>query len=280
LGIHQIQAKHILHIISHIATIKNRPVLHNRTMMSSNKLCGALLLLLVVSTSAFVPSARTTFLTKLHADDNASAESGDQPLSFDDAVAKLKDEEDTAKAASRGMMIEQDAQRYQEKKATYDEMRDKIRSRASDLNMNKSVATQESIKSATQKAMAGEQAATPTVDLSKFNDNLLSDPEDELTDEQMKDIDKVGQMNIVDQIKEELNNTRFPSPDATLKQACLMLVIFLVTAGVILKVDEFLRFQYTDWGFIPKSGEVLDYSDLTLPEGFTEQMTDDDLAGL
>jgi len=96
----------------------------------------------------------------------------------------------------------------------------------------------------------------------------------------MKDIDKVGQMNIVDQIKEELNNTRFPSPDATLKQACLMLVIFLVTAGVILKVDEFLRFQYTDWGFIPKSGEVLDYSDLTLPEGFTEQMTDDDLAGL
>jgi len=249
-------------------------------MMSSNQLCGVLLLLLVVSTSAFVPSARTTFLTKLHADDNASAESGDQPLSFDDAVAKLKDEEDTAKAASRGIMMEQDAQRYQEKKATYDEMRDKIRSRASNLNMNKSVATQESIKSATQKALAGEQAATPTVDLSKFNDNLLSDPEDELTDEQMKDIDKVGQMNIVDQIKEELNNTRFPSPDATLKQACLMLVIFLVTAGVILKVDEFLRFQYTDWGFIPKSGEVLDYSDLTLPEGFTEQMTDDDLAGL
>ena len=66
--------------------------------MSSNQLCGVLLLLLVVSTSAFVPSARTTFLTKLHADDNASAESGDQPLSFDDAVAKLKDEEDTAKA--------------------------------------------------------------------------------------------------------------------------------------------------------------------------------------
>jgi hypothetical protein len=41
-----------------------------------------------------------------------------------------------------------------------------------------------------------------------------------------------------------------------------------------------LRFQYTDWGFIPKSGEVLDYSDLTLPEGFTDQMTDDDLLNL
>eukprot|EP00979_Chaetoceros_neogracilis_P012578 scaffold3357_cov268-Chaetoceros_neogracile.AAC.19 len=145
--------------------------------------------------------------------------------------------------------------------------------------MNKSVATQEAIKSATQKAMAGEAASTPTVDLSKF-DNLLSDPEDELTNEQMAEIDKVGQMNIIEQIKDEYKNTRLPSPDATLKQAGLMIVIFLVTATLILKADEFLRFQYTDWGFIPKSGEVLDYSDLTLPEGFTDQMSDEDLINL
>ena len=234
-------------------------------------------ILSITSVSAFVPSTRNTFLTKLHGE---STGNGEQPLSFEDATEKLKEEEDSAKAASRGMMMEQDAQRYEEKRATYDDMREKIRSRASNLNMNKSVATQEAIKMATQKAMAGEQASTPTVDLSKFNDNLISDPEDELTDEQMKEIDKVGQMSIVDQVKEELNNTRFPSPDATLKQAGLMLVIFLVTAGVILKVDEFLRFQYTDWGFIPKSGEILDYSDLTLPDGFTDQMTDIDLADL
>lgn len=101
-----------------------------------------------------------------------------------------------------------------------------------------------------------------------------------MTKEQMADIDKVGQMSLPDQIMEEVKNTKFPSPDATLKQAGLMLVIFLVTAGVILKVDEFLRFQYTDWGFIPKSGEVLDYSDLSLPEGFTDMMTDGDLTDL
>ena len=173
-------------------------------------------------------------------------------------------------------MMEAEAQRYNEKKETYNAMRDKIRSRATDLNMNKSVATQEAIKAATQRAAAGEQASATVVDLSKFNN--MDQPEDELTDEQMKEIDKVGQMSLVDQVKEELKNTRFPSPDATLKQAVLMLVIFLVTATVILKADDFLRFQYTDWGFIPKSGEVLDYSDLTLPEGFTDQMTDNDLA--
>lgn len=177
-------------------------------------------------------------------------------------------------------MMEEDAKNFEEKRETYNAMRDKIRSRATDLNMNKSVATQEAIKAATQRAAAGEQAATPTVDLSKFNSALLTEPEDELTKEQMADIDKVGQMSLPDQIMEEVKNTKFPSPDATLKQAGLMLVIFLVTAGVILKVDEFLRFQYTDWGFIPKSGEVLDYSDLSLPEGFTDMMTDGDLTDL
>ena len=204
----------------------------------------------------------------------------DKPLSFEDATEQLKQEEENIKAASRGMMMEQDAKAFEEKRDAYDEMREKIRSRASTLDMNKSVATQEAIKAATQRAAAGEAAETPTVDLSKFSSGLGEDPEDELTDEQMRDIDKVGQMSIPDQVVEEFKNTRFPSPDATLKQAILMLVIFIVTAGVILNVDTFLRFQYTDWGFIPKSGEVLDYSDLALPEGFTDQMTDIDLAGM
>ena len=234
-----------------------------------------LLFLCLTSASAFAPSSRTSILTRLHAKDDER----DEPLSFDEATIKLKDDEDSAKSAARGEMMQEEKERYQEKRATYDAMRDKIRSRATNLNMNKSVATQESIKSATQKAMAGEAASTPTVDLSKFNDSL-NDPEDELTAEQMAEIDKVGQMNIIEQIQEELKNTKFPSPDATLKQAGLMIVIFLVTATLILKADEFLRFQYTDWGFIPKSGEVLDYSDLTLPEGFTDQMTDDDLLNL
>ncbi len=203
-----------------------------------------------------------------------------QPMSFEDATEALKQEEDSVKAASRGMMMEQDAKAFEEKKDAYDAMREKIRSRAQDLDMNKSVATQEAIKAATQRAAAGEEAATPTVDLSKFSSGLGEDPEDELTDEQMKEIDKVGQMPIIDQVKEEIKNTRFPTPGATLKQAGLMLVIFIVTAGIILNVDELLRFQYTDWGFIPKPGEVLDYSDLALPEGFTDQMTDSDLASM
>ncbi len=178
----------------------------------------------------------------------------------------------------------QDARNFQAKKTEFDEMRERIRSRATDLNMKKSVATAEAIKAATQRAQAGEEAATPTVDLSKFSsslgNNAEEDPEEVLTDEQKAEIDKIGQLSIPEQIMEEYKNTKFPSPGATLKQALLMVVIFIVTAGIILKADEFLRYQITEWGFIPRSGEVLDYSDLTLPEGFTDAMTDDDLAGM
>jgi hypothetical protein len=244
---------------------------------------------------AFAPIARTGFLptsaspscyysSQLFNQENNNNDSDSNankeiPMSFEDATAKLKEEEEAIKLSSRGMMLEEDAQRYQEKRATYDAMREQIRSRASNLNMNKSVATQEAIKMATQKAMAGESSA-PTVDLSKLSDNIMGEPEEELTEEQMKEIDKVGQLSLWEQVLEEAKNTKFPSPEATLKQAALMVVIFVVTATLILKADELLRYQYTEWGFIPRAGEVLDYSDLTLPEGFTDQMTDDDLSNL
>lgn len=201
-------------------------------------------------------------------------------MSFDDAVQGLKDEEESERMELRGDMKDEEDRNFASKKSTYDSMRDRIRARTSDLSMEKSVTTAEAIKAATNRAMAGEAAETPTVDLSKFNDALLENPEDELTDEQKAEIDKVGQMNLWQQALEEFKYTRFPDAQSILKQAGLMLVIFAVTASLILKVDEALRWQYTEWGLIPRSGEIMDYSDLTLPEGFTDQMTDDDLANL
>lgn len=163
-------------------------------------------------------------------------------------------------------------------------MRSRIRARASDMNIKKSVATAEAIKQATQRAQAGEEAATPTLDLSSFSSSITpdaeEDPEAVLTEEQKKEIDKVGQLSILEQVQEEFKNTKFPTASATLKQALLMVVIFIVTAGIILKADELLRYQITEWGFIPRPGEVFDYSDLSLPEGFTDSMTDTDLASM
>ena len=157
-------------------------------------------------------------------------------------------------------------------------MREKIRARASEMGVEKSVATAEAIKAATARAQAGESAKEQTVDLSKFGADLLdSSEEEELTEEQKQLIDPVSSQSILEQIQNEISNTRFPTPGATLKQAALMTVIFIVTAGLILKVDEVLRIQITDWGFIPGPNDIGDYSDLALPEGFTDMMSDTDL---
>lgn len=99
----------------------------------------------------------------------------------------------------------------------------------------------------------------------------MDDGTDELTDEEKAEIDKIANMPFLDQIKEELANTRFPSLTDVLQTAALMALIFAVSATLILKGDSTIREFYTNWGFIPRPDEVYDFSDLELPDGFLEQ---------
>mmetsp|Transcript_22827 Transcript_22827/g.32186 ORF Transcript_22827/g.32186 Transcript_22827/m.32186 type:complete len:312 (+) Transcript_22827:375-1310(+) len=222
--------------------------------------------------------------TEEREDDTASSSSSSEKnsMQFDDAVQALKDQEDEARMEARGNMFDEEQKSFDAKKDSMEEMRAKIRARAADLNVEKSVATAEAIKQATQRAKAGEDlaAAEATLDLSKFGNDLLDNPEDELTEEQRMEIDSVGQLPVWEQALEEFRNTKFPSAEATIKQAGLMVLIFVVTASLILKVDDLLRVLYTGWGFIPPSGEIPDFSDLALPDGWTDQMTDADLANM
>eukprot|EP00560_Eucampia_antarctica_P006750 CAMPEP_0197825520 /NCGR_PEP_ID=MMETSP1437-20131217/2578_1 /TAXON_ID=49252 ORGANISM="Eucampia antarctica, Strain CCMP1452" /NCGR_SAMPLE_ID=MMETSP1437 /ASSEMBLY_ACC=CAM_ASM_001096 /LENGTH=253 /DNA_ID=CAMNT_0043425537 /DNA_START=63 /DNA_END=824 /DNA_ORIENTATION=+ len=211
---------------------------------------------------------------------NDSNEDPEESLSFTDAEQALKAEEEEKRMESRGNEDGEDKRKFDANKNSYDDMRAKIRARASEMGVEKSVATVEAIKAATNRAQAGESAKENQVDLSKFGADFLDSEEDELTDEQKKEIDPVSQASLIDQVMNEVKNTRFPTTVATLKQASLMVTIFLVTAGLILKVDEVLRIQITDWGFIPRPNDIGDYSDLALPEGFTELMNDADLEKL
>jgi len=221
-------------------------------------------------------SFQTSYTTLL----KAGGDDAEKDMQFFDAEQAIKDQEDAERADARGNGSEQENADFDAKKDSMAEMKARIQARAADMNIEKSVATAEAIKRATARAQAGEAATTSTVDLSKFSDDLMENPEDELSKEQQEEIDKVGFMPFWEQAVDEFKNTKFPTLGATIKQAGLMAVIFVITATVILKTDEFLRIQYTDWGFIPKSGEILDYSDLALPEGFTDQMTDVDLANM
>jgi hypothetical protein len=153
-------------------------------------------------------------------------------------------------------------------------MRARIRARANQEGIEKSLATKQAIEDATRRAMAGQKPATADtmLDLSGFGDKF-EDGTDELTPEEQAEIDKIASMPLWDQVKEELANTRFPTPVAVFQTACLMALIFAVSATLILKGDSTIRDLYTNWGFIPRPDEVYDFSDLELPDGFLEQQS-------
>jgi len=152
-------------------------------------------------------------------------------------------------------------------------MRSKIRARASEEGFEKSVATRKAIEEATQRAMAGQSSATPDqmLDLSGFADKFLDDS-DELTQEEQAEIDKIASMPLWEQAKEEISNTRFPTPIAIFQTACVMALIFAISATLILKGDATIRDFYMDLGFIPRPDEVYEHL-VTLEQVFNHFLT-------
>ena len=170
-------------------------------------------------------------------------------------------------------MYSQDEDEFNANKGQYEDMRSKIRARASEEGFEKSVATKKAIEEATQRAMAGQASATPDqmLDLSGFGEKFMDDSTDELTAEERAEIDKIASMPLLEQLQEELANTRFPTPMAIFQTACVMALIFAASATLILKGDSTIRDFYMDLNFIPRPDEVYDFSDLDLPDGFLEQ---------
>jgi len=197
-------------------------------------------------------------------------------LDYSEAQGKLKDD-DAARRVEEGLAVglsKEDEDEYNSNKGMYSDMRAKIRARASEEGFEKSVATRAAIEEATQRAMAGTSSATADsmLDLSGFGEKFADDAADQLTDEEQAEIDAIASMPFYDQIKEELSNTRFPTPVAIFQTACVMALIFAVSATLILKGDAFIRDSYMGFGFIPRPDEIYDFNDLELPEGFVEQL--------
>lgn len=207
--------------------------------------------------------------------DDEEEEEGDVILDFSDAQAKIKEDENNRRV-EEGLTVgltKEDEEEFNSNKGQYEDMRTKIRARATEEGFEKSVATRKAIEEATQRAMAGTTSATADqmLDLSGFADKFVDDGTDELTTEEQMEIDKIANMPIWEQIQEELSNTRFPTPGAIFQTACVMAVIFAVSATLILKGDATIRDIYMGYGFIPRPDEVYDFSDLDLPDGFMEQ---------
>jgi len=234
------------------------------------------------SSSSLQMAQKMTPTRKTRRDDSfdRNAEDDDEEedaviLDFSEAQAKIKEDENTRRI-EEGLTVgltQEDEEEFNSNKGQYEDMRSKIRDRASSEGFEKSVATREAIEEATRRAMAGQTSATPDqmLDLSGFADKFIDDETEELTKEEQAEIDKIANMPLLEQLQEELSNTRFPTPVAIFQTACVMALIFAVSATLILKGDSTIRNIYMGQGFIPRPDEVYDFSDLNLPDGFLEQ---------
>jgi len=218
-------------------------------------------------------------------DENTEQE---ESMTFDSASQALKEAEELARAEKSGNLVtDEQVAKFESKKAEYDAMRERIRSRASSIGVEKSVTTAEAIKRANVRALSGASSESPELDLSAFGGMPKSpfktdDEEDEedLPEEEKRQIDPVGSKNLLQQAREELSNVKWPSLGSTLRLTGIMLLIFIITAAYILALDNVLRTAFTEWGLIPKPDQVFDFTDLDLPDKFTEFMTDEDITSM
>jgi preprotein translocase subunit SecE len=113
--------------------------------------------------------------------------------------------------------------------------------------------------------------------------SMFYDPEDELSLEERAEVDPIGQKSFVEQGLNELRNAKWPTPIAALREVALMIVIVAITGALIIGWDKLLRTVYTDvLHFIPSKQDLANYMNrfdgLELPNGWTNNMNDDDVA--
>lgn len=223
--------------------------------------------------------------------------------SYYEAGASLIEEDDEEKLRGMGDFDSNP----ESKEANMARMREAIRLRTADMGLEKSELSQEYFQELSKKSREGREnvdmggtASEDGLDLSQISSekmvagsktgnrgesslpSVLYDPEDDMSEEEMKEVDKVGQLPLYEQVQEELSNAKWPTLGAATREVILLIIIVVITAGLVVNWDQFLRNLYTDLGFIP-SAETLEssFSKIDfLPEGWTNGMNDQDVAGL
>lgn len=150
--------------------------------------------------------------------------------------------------------------------------------------------SQEAIKAAEERAQAAvaNQGTSQMLDLSQISQtaprgkdddmpSFLYEPEEEMTEEEMKEADPDGQLSIPDWAVKELSATTWPTPLAALKEVIVLVTTIALTAAIIIGWDNVLRNTYTEIGFIPRPEDIMQGAEnIVLPEGWTNGMSEDD----
>jgi preprotein translocase subunit SecE len=209
-------------------------------------------------------------------------------VSFDDAGRELVQQEDLARLEESGDFDTNPAY----KSDSIEKMRQAIRDKTKEMGLEKSVLSKQVIQQASARAMRGESPNlnnNNALDLTKIRGNIpdnmptvLYDPEDEMSSQERIEVDPVGQTSLLNQFQNELSNAKWPTAGAVVREVGIMILVVAATAALIILWDAFLRDFYTnELHLIPTKEEInTRFEGLELPEGWTNMMTDDDVANL
>lgn len=113
-------------------------------------------------------------------------------------------------------------------------------------------------------ARAANRNSKPSIlDLSKVSDGsqqILSinyEPEDEMTEEEMKTADPLGLESWKGQIQFELGETTFPDLPSTLSRVVLLVILAFTTGFLIISTDSLVRELMMSKGFIPRPEDIM-----------------------
>jgi preprotein translocase subunit SecE len=114
--------------------------------------------------------------------------------------------------------------------------------------------------------------------------SMFYDPENDLTKEEQAEVDPISKENPFSQGMNELANAKWPGPAAALREVVVLIIVVAVTGFIIIEWDQLLRTVYTAAGFIPSQDSLAKYANrfdgLDLPSGWTNNMSDSDVAAL
>ena len=140
-------------------------------------------------------------------------------------------------------------------------LRDAVKARTMTLGME--TASQDALKEVEKRAaQRGSSSSFGGLDLSKITDggyeklSINYEPEEEMTEEEMRQADPLGFQPALEQYKFELKETTFPDAGTTLAKVGLLIALGLVTGLLIINTDKTVRNLYVSQGLLPSADDV------------------------
>jgi len=228
-------------------------------------------------------------------DDEEETSSVKSSTSFEDAGKSIQDEDDEKSVAGMGDYDSNPA--YSDDETA--RLRAAIRERTESMGLKKSVVSEDAQKQLEERAKARVAAARSGeslddtfggIDLSQISqeaprgsnaDSLPSmfyEPESEMSKEEMAEADPVSQMSVYDQFIDTVQTATWPSGSRVIKDVAILVTTILLSGLILVGWDGLLRETYTNFGLIPTPEAVTQPTDnLVLPDGWTDNMSEDDL---